>query len=95
VSAWLPVTIVAATQIAVQLILAIASIRRERAHARSNCDQIESAAKNGVVFYEIRAGGPTVMIIPNASGPEHVSEESAIPDGLQAQPRELHETLVP
>src|ERR1700759_527027 len=70
VNTWLPIAIVAGTQVAVRLICAIASIRQERARARSNCDQIETTARSGAIFCETRAGGPTVMIIPSVSGAE-------------------------
>ncbi len=68
VSAWLPITVMVGAQIIMRLIAVIASIRQERAHARSSCAQMETAAKSDVVFCESHPGGATVLIIPSPPG---------------------------
>ena len=63
-TAWLPVAVVAAAQVALQLVRVIGLTWHEREIARSRCDQMRAAAAGDVMLYEQRADGTGLMIIP-------------------------------
>jgi hypothetical protein len=64
VIAWLPLVIVAATQIIVRLIGVAAAIWQERARANANCAQMRAAAGGGVALFERRQDGSGLVIVP-------------------------------
>jgi hypothetical protein len=66
VIAWLPVAVLAAGQAVLRLISLAAAVLYERAHARSNCAQMTTAAANDVLLYERRQDGTTLLIIPRS-----------------------------
>jgi hypothetical protein len=64
VIAWLPVVVVAATQIVVLLIGVAAAVWQERERANANCAQMRTAAGHGVALFERRQDGSGLVIVP-------------------------------
>lgn len=54
----------AVVQIAVRTIGIAGMIWQEWVHARSNCAQMRTASASGVVLYESRKNGTTLLIVP-------------------------------
>ena len=78
VSAWLPIAVVVGARIILRLIAVLAAIRQEQSHARSNREQMDTAARSKVVLCERRADGTTLLIIPKASELELIPEDEAV-----------------
>jgi hypothetical protein len=64
---WLPVAVLATGQAVLRLINLVAAVWHERVHAKSNCAQMSTAAASGVMLYERRQDGTTLVIIPARS----------------------------
>ena len=64
--AWLPVAVLAAGQAVLRLISLAAAVWQERAHAKSNCAQMSTAAASDVILCERRQDGATLVIIPRS-----------------------------
>jgi hypothetical protein len=62
--AWLPVLVVAMTQVALRLITVYGAVRRERARAESHRAQMEAAASSGATLCERSGDGTALLIIP-------------------------------
>jgi hypothetical protein len=62
---WLPVAVLAVAQIAVRLISVAGMIWRERARAKANCEQMQTASASRVVFREQREDGTALLIAPH------------------------------
>jgi hypothetical protein len=62
--AWLPILVVAMTQVAVRLITVYGVIWRERARAESHRVQMEAAASSGAALCERSGDGTALLIIP-------------------------------
>jgi hypothetical protein len=75
VSAWLLITVVAATQVISQLISVVGVVWRERTRAASHCIQMETAASSGAVLYEHLEDGTVVLITAKSAGPERAAPE--------------------
>jgi hypothetical protein len=71
--AWLPIIVVAVTQIMSLLISVAGVIWQERARARSHCIQMETAASSGTVLCERLGNGTTLLVIPGTAGREQTS----------------------
>ena len=68
--AWLPIIVVAVTQIMLLLISVAGVIWQERARATSHCTQMETAASSGTVLCERLGNGATLLVIPGTAGRE-------------------------
>jgi hypothetical protein len=79
VIAWLPIAVVILTQITLRLISVACLIWQERAHAKSNCAQMETAAATAAMIYEGRQNGTILVIIPRSSPRE---EEASAADAI-------------
>jgi Cyclic nucleotide-binding domain len=75
VSAWLLITVVAATQVISQLISVAGVVWRERTRAASHCIQMETAASSGAVLYERLEDGTVVLITAKSAGPERAAAQ--------------------
>jgi hypothetical protein len=68
--AWLPIALVAMTQIALRLITVAGVVWRERARAESHRIQMVTAASSGVTLCERLADGTALLIIPPTAHPD-------------------------
>ena len=66
-SAWLPITVIAAAQIISRLISIASVIWRERARAASACARTQTAASVGAMLAERLPDGTASLIIPMAA----------------------------
>ena len=78
---WLPITLVAMTQIALRLITVVAVVWRERARAESHRVQMETAAASGVTLCE-RLGDDTQQPHDRLAADEGVEGGRAVEDDV-------------
>jgi hypothetical protein len=71
--AWLPIIVVAVTQIILLLISVTGVIWQERVHATSVCTQLETAASSGTVLCERLGNGTTLLVVPGTACREQTS----------------------
>jgi hypothetical protein len=79
--AWLPITLVAMTQIAFRFITVAGVVWRERARAESHRVQMETAASTGVMLCERLGDGTALLIIPPTARPDQAVVTRIMPGG--------------
>jgi hypothetical protein len=67
--AWLPIILVAMTQIALRLITVAGVVWRERARAEAHRVEMETAASSGATLCERHGDGTALLIIPRREPP--------------------------
>jgi hypothetical protein len=85
---WLLVAVLPVARIAARLVSVAGMIWQERASAKANCEQMQSASAGRVVFWEQRGDGTALLIVPHDL-PNHITDAAsgttgAGPEGASA-----------